>query len=100
MTKAFVTLLYTASYLPGALVLGHTLTELGLPEDTELVVLLATGLTAHEQGLLEVSQLGFAFFKQKTNNSPLKGCVRCCDRDLPDSRTEYPTTGTPWTSRA
>lgn len=45
MTNAIATLLFTASYLPGALVLAKTLKQLGLPVDTKLVVLLATRLT-------------------------------------------------------
>lgn len=54
MARAFATLLFSASYLPGALVLGKALKELGLPSNTEIVVLLATALTPYELALLEV----------------------------------------------
>ncbi|ONH69548.1 Glycogenin-2 [Cyberlindnera fabianii] len=54
MARAFATLLFSASYLPGALVLGKALKELGLPSNTEIVVLLATALTPYELALLEL----------------------------------------------
>lgn len=53
--KAIATLLFTSSYLPGALVLGKTLRQQGVPSDVELVVLVGCALSYFEQELLEVS---------------------------------------------
>lgn len=55
MVNAIATLLFTQSYLPGALVLGKTLKQFGLPNDVELVILLATSLTDYEMDQLKVS---------------------------------------------
>lgn len=55
MVNAIATLLFTQSYLPGALVLGKTLKQFGLPNDVKLVVLLATSLTDYEMDQLKVS---------------------------------------------
>lgn len=55
MVNAIVTLLFTSTYLPGALVLGKSLRQLGIPSDTKLVVLLAGSLTEFELDQLSVS---------------------------------------------
>lgn len=55
MVNAIATLLFTQSYLPGALVLGKTLKQFGLPNDVKLVILLATSLTDYEMDQLKVS---------------------------------------------
>ncbi|CAM9024437.1 unnamed protein product [Wickerhamomyces anomalus] len=54
MVNAIATLLFTQSYLPGALVLGKTLKQFGLPNDVKLVILLATSLTDYEMDQLKV----------------------------------------------
>ncbi len=57
MVNAIATLLFTQSYLPGALVLGKTLKQFGLPNDVKLVILLATSLTDYEMDQLKVSSV-------------------------------------------
>lgn len=55
MVNAIATLLFSQDYLPGAMVLGKTLRQIGLPEDVKLVALLATSLTDFEFDQLNVS---------------------------------------------
>ncbi|CCH44698.1 Glycogenin-1 [Wickerhamomyces ciferrii] len=52
MVNAIVTLLFTSSYLPGALVLGRSIRQSGLDSNTKLVVLLAASLTQYEYNQL------------------------------------------------
>lgn len=55
MVNAVATLLFSASYLPGALVLAHTLRQTEIfNEELKLVVLLATDLTEFEKSQLGV----------------------------------------------
>ncbi|KAH3688353.1 hypothetical protein WICPIJ_000659 [Wickerhamomyces pijperi] len=55
MTNAIATLLFSASYLPGALILSKTLRQLGVPSDVKLVVLLAATLTEFQYQQLSAS---------------------------------------------
>ncbi|KAH3680835.1 hypothetical protein WICMUC_000103 [Wickerhamomyces mucosus] len=52
MTKAIATLLFSAGYLAGALVLAKTLRQHRIPQDVRLIVLITVQLTPYQQSLI------------------------------------------------